>query len=177
MYKLTSTSSSRFLKRKIQICVLHVKQVSHTTPIVRIHPRTASEMLVCQFGHLTTSWSTLDETFLDEERLVDLLKGTCVLAYGGGNGRDSYGSTLELVDDGEQNLVVNLIETELVDIEGLKRYTCYAQSIVPSPLTCAKSRTRRSRRWLYVEYLANVRQSRLRHQTHTAHPAAGPNAG
>lgn len=60
-----------------------------------------AEVAIGQFGHHTSAWGTLDETFHDEEWLVDLLHRAGILADGGGDGCQSYGPTLELVDDGQ----------------------------------------------------------------------------
>ncbi len=79
-------------------------------------------MLVGQFCHHTPSGGALDETLHDEEGLVDLLDGACILTNGGGNGGDAHRTALELVDDGEQDLVVDLVETILVDVQGREGY-------------------------------------------------------
>ena len=77
-----------------------------------------AEVLVGQFCHHTPSGGALDETLHDEEGLVYLLDGACILTNGGGNGGDAHRTALELVDDGEQDLVVDLVETILVDVQG-----------------------------------------------------------
>ena len=79
-------------------------------------------MLIGQFGSHTSTWGTLDETFHDEERLIDILDGTSILANGRSDGVETDRTTLELIDNGEQDLVVNLIKTILVDIEGFERH-------------------------------------------------------
>ena len=78
----------------------------------------AAEMLVGQFGDHTTTRRALDEAFHNEEGLVDLFNGACILADGSGDSGDTHRTALELVDDGEQNLVVNLVEAILVDVQG-----------------------------------------------------------
>ena len=74
-------------------------------------------MLVGQFGDLAASGCAAYEALLDEEWLVHFLDGAGVLAHRGGDGGDAYGAALELVDDGEQDFVVNLVEAVLVDVE------------------------------------------------------------
>ena len=74
-------------------------------------------MLIRQLRHLAPTRSTLDEAFLDKERLVHLLNGTRVFAQRRGNGGKAYGATLELVDDSSQYLVVNLVEPITVDVQ------------------------------------------------------------
>ena len=44
------------------------------------------EMLVGQFGGHTSAGSAFEESFHDEERLIDLLQSAGVLAYCGGDG-------------------------------------------------------------------------------------------
>ena len=84
-------------------------------------------MLIGQFGSHTSTWGTLDETFHDEERLIDILDGTSILANGRSDGVETDRTTLELIDNGEQDLVVNLIKTILVDIKGFERHMGYLQ--------------------------------------------------
>ena len=79
-------------------------------------------MLISQFGDHTTTGRALDEALHDEERLIDLLYRAAVLADGGGNGGDAYGTAAELVDDGQQDAVVYLVESVLVDVQGCQRY-------------------------------------------------------
>ena len=80
-------------------------------------------MAVSQFGDHTPSGGALDEAFHDEKGLIDLLNGACILAHSGGNRRDTHRTALELVDDGEQDLVVDLVETILVDVQGREGFT------------------------------------------------------
>ena len=79
-------------------------------------------MFVCQLCHHTTTRGALDEALHDKEWLVDLLDGTSVLADGSSNSGDSNGTATEFVDDGEQDAVVDFIETVLVDIQRCVRY-------------------------------------------------------
>ena len=81
-------------------------------------------MFVGQVGDFPSAWRASDEAFLDEERFVDLLDGAGVFADGGGNGGDAYGSALELVDDGGEDLVVDFIKAVLVDIECFEAEAC-----------------------------------------------------
>ena len=61
----------------------------------------SSEVLVCQFGHHTSAWRTLDKSLHDQERLIDLLHRVGVLTDSCGNGRDTDRSTTKLVDDSQ----------------------------------------------------------------------------
>ena len=74
-------------------------------------------MLIGERSDHASALCALDETLHDEIRLVDFLNSTRVLANGGGNGAYAYWSATELVDDGEQNFVVNLVKSILVDVE------------------------------------------------------------
>lgn len=75
-------------------------------------------MYVGFFGSDTASWAALQETFHDEEGLVDFFNGTCFFAHGGSDGGDADRPAFEFVDDGIQDAVVHIIEAMFVDIEG-----------------------------------------------------------
>ena len=75
-------------------------------------------MTIRQFRHHTSSRRALDKALHDEERLVHLLHGASILAHSRGDGGDAHRTTLELVDDGQQDLIVDFIETVLVDVQG-----------------------------------------------------------
>ena len=79
-------------------------------------------MLVGQLCSHTATGRTLNESLHDEERLVDLLYRTGILANGGGNRRDTYWTTTELVDDGQQYAVIYLVQSILVDVQGSQRH-------------------------------------------------------
>ena len=79
-------------------------------------------MLVGQVCHLTATGRTLEETLLYEERLVDVLYGSGILAKGGGYGPKSYGTALELIYYGRQDAVIDLIQTVFVNIKRLQSY-------------------------------------------------------
>ena len=74
-------------------------------------------MVVSQLCRHTSARRTLDESFHDEERFVDFFHGSCVLADGSGNRRQPDGTAAEFVDDGQQDLVVYLIQSILVDVQ------------------------------------------------------------
>ena len=77
-------------------------------------------MSVRQFGGLTASRCTFDEAFLDQVRLINILYRSGVLAHSGGYGVQTDWSSAELVDDGGQELVIYLVQTEGVDIQGFE---------------------------------------------------------
>ena len=73
-------------------------------------PSRSSHVLIRQIRHLAATGRALDEALLDEEGFIDLLDGAGVFADGGGDGGDAHRPALELVDDGEQYLVVDFVE-------------------------------------------------------------------
>ena len=77
-------------------------------------------MLVSQRRCLASARGTFDESFLDEVRLIDILDGTGIFAHGGSDGVESDRSAAELIDDGGEEFVIYLIETESVDIQRLE---------------------------------------------------------
>jgi len=79
-----------------------------------------AEVLVGEGGGFATAGGALDEAFLDEVRLVDILDGAGVFAEGGGDVGEAYGTSIELVDDGGEELVVDLVEAVLIDAEGFE---------------------------------------------------------
>ena len=81
----------------------------------------SSEVLVSELGHHSSTWSALYETFHNEVWLVYLFHCTCILANGSGDGGDTHRSTLELVDNGKEYLVVGLVKSIAVDIECRER--------------------------------------------------------
>ena len=100
------------------MCLCHcVEQVAHAAFVVGIEPRIASQMAIGKLCYFASARGALDEAFLDEERLIHFFHGACIFAYGGGNGAQSDGTALELVDDGGQYLVVYLVKPEAVDVE------------------------------------------------------------
>ena len=74
-------------------------------------------MFVRQLRHHTSTGSTLDETLHDEERLVYLFYSTCILTDGSGYGGDAHRTATELVDDGQQDAVVYLVQPVLVNVQ------------------------------------------------------------
>src|SRR5256885_5118554 len=64
-----------------------------------------------------------EKALLHQERLVHLLERARVLAHGGGDGRETHGSALELLDDGLQDPAVHVVEPELVHVQPFQRFT------------------------------------------------------
>ena len=84
-------------------------------------------MSIGQLCHLAASGGTFDEALLDEERFIDLLHRTAVLANGCGDGVDAHWAATELIDDGEQDLIVYLVQTVAVDVQRLECHPCDTQ--------------------------------------------------
>src|SRR5437764_14064427 len=72
-------------------------------------------------GRDASARGALEESVLDEERLVDLLERPHIFADGGGDGADADRSAVELLDDGLEDARVHVIESELIDLEQLQR--------------------------------------------------------
>ena len=53
-------------------------------------------MLVSQFSHFTTTGSTLQETFLNQERFIHFFHRTGVFTQSRGDGGQTYRTTIEL---------------------------------------------------------------------------------
>ena len=79
-----------------------------------------AEMCVSLVSSDAAPWSALDEALLYEERFVNLLHGTLVLPHRRRNGIDPDRPASELCDNGIENLVVNLVQSPLVNIQGIK---------------------------------------------------------
>ena len=84
-----------------------------------------AQVLVGQLGDLAATGRALEEALLDEEGLVHLFQRAGVLADGCGDGAEAYGSATKLVDDGAEDLVVNLVEAVAVDVECFEGIACY----------------------------------------------------
>ena len=95
-------------------------------------------MLVGQVGDFAAARGALDESLLDEERLIDLFHSAGVLADGGGDGVDTHGSALELVDDGQQNLAVDEVEAVTVYVQGFEGKARDFQVDAPASLDLRK---------------------------------------
>ena len=77
-------------------------------------------MIVCLVRSDTAPLGSQYISFLDEERLVNLFDSTRILSYSCRYGIYSDRTTLELGDDGMENLVVYLVESPLVYVQGIQ---------------------------------------------------------
>ena len=80
-----------------------------------------AEVTVCERGGDAAARGPLEETRLDEERLVGVLHRLLLLGHGDGEGGEPDGATAELVDDRFEDRAVDPIETHVVDLEDTKR--------------------------------------------------------
>jgi hypothetical protein len=79
-----------------------------------------AEMLVCQRCGFSTARCTFDESFLDEIGFIDILDGARIFSHGGSDRIESDGSATELIDDGQQQFVIYLVESESINIQRLE---------------------------------------------------------
>ena len=75
-----------------------------------------AQMLIGLFGHFAPTRGAADKAFLDEERFVDFLHSSSILANGCGYRADTHRATLELINDGEEYLIVDFVQAVFVDI-------------------------------------------------------------
>ena len=80
-------------------------------------------MPVSLLRHLAPAGCAAYEAFLDEKRLVHFLQRSGILSDGCGYGCNAYGTSLELVDDGQENLVVYLVKPVAVNVERFEGIT------------------------------------------------------
>lgn len=87
--------------------------------------RCFAEVLVSKERGFAATRSTFDEALFDEVGLVYIFDGSGIFSHSRGNGIKSDRSSAELIDDSREQFVVNLVETEGVNIEcfeGILRY-------------------------------------------------------
>ena len=96
-----------------------------------------AEVLVGEGGGFATAGGALDEAFLDEVRLVDILDGAGVFAEGGG--------PLNLSMMVVRSLLSIWSRPYLSTPRASRAYLAILMSMVFLPITMAKSRTRRNR--------------------------------
>ncbi len=79
-----------------------------------------AKVFIRQQGGDPSSWRAVQKTDLDEERFVDFLNGVGLFREGGGERVYPHRPALIFLDDGQQQLAVDVIETVLVDLEHLQ---------------------------------------------------------
>ena len=78
------------------------------------------QVLVRQLGDLATTRGALDKALLDKIRLINILYRACVFAHRRSDGIQTNRPALELVDNGAEQLVVDLVEPKRINIERLQ---------------------------------------------------------
>src|SRR5262245_19793009 len=78
-------------------------------------------MLVREASGDSATRRALQETFLDQVRLDDVLEGSPLLADRGREAVDADRAAVELLDHGEQELAVHRVEAVRVDLEQVHR--------------------------------------------------------
>lgn len=81
----------------------------------------AMQVLIGKVGDFASAWRAHEETLLDEVGFVNLLNGADVFAKSRGDSANADGTAMELVDEREQNLVVDFVQSVAVDVE---RFEC-----------------------------------------------------
>ena len=79
-----------------------------------------AEVLVGEEGRFAATGGAFDEAFLDEVGFIDILDRTGVFAHGCCDRIEADRSATELIDDGKQQFVIDLIETEGINIESFE---------------------------------------------------------
>lgn len=83
--------------------------------------KAAPQMFIGQFRYFTATRSTLQETFLYQERFINLFDGACIFTQSRSNSRQAYRTAFEFIDNRTKYLIVYLIQTVLVNVERLER--------------------------------------------------------
>ena len=75
-------------------------------------------MMVSLLRGLPATRRPLQVTFHDQKGLMHFLNRTGVFTYCSGDGGQPNGATLEFIDDRVQDLIVHLVQSAFVDVEG-----------------------------------------------------------
>ena len=92
-----------------------------------------SKMMVSHLGGDSSSLGAHDEAFLYKERLIDLLERALVLTDSGGYCIGSDRAALESGDYRAKDLVINRVQSPLVDLQLVKGVTGYVKIYMPVP--------------------------------------------
>ena len=79
------------------------------------------QVLVGELGHFASTRGAVDEALFHKIWLIHFLDGAGVFAHRHSNSVEPNGTALKLVDDGEQNFIVDFVESVFVDVQCLKR--------------------------------------------------------
>src|SRR5207247_6267350 len=81
--------------------------------------RRESEMSVRGSRGAPAAWRAREEALLHKERLVHFLERARILTHGGGDGGEPDRSTLDMLDDGLQDLTIHVEELVIVHVDPL----------------------------------------------------------
>ena len=74
-------------------------------------------MLIRQFGSFPSPRCPFQESFLDEERLIDFLDRAGIFTESRCDGRDAHRPSAEFVDNREKNFIVDFVQSVFVDVQ------------------------------------------------------------
>ena len=84
-----------------------------------------AEVFPGKWSDFASAGSSLNESFFYEIRFIHLLYGSGILAEGGGYCSEPNGSAFEFSDDCGEYLVVDFVQPEAVDVQGLEAVAGY----------------------------------------------------
>ena len=82
-------------------------------------------MIVCELRYAPSARSPRQESYLHQIRLVNVIDGDRLLADRSGEGVESHGTATVIFDYCLQHSSVDVVKSELVDLEGLESVVCY----------------------------------------------------
>src|SRR6266700_3138675 len=109
------------IARFISLAPVQIKIVLSLLEQIGLATVLDAKMIVSQSGGYPTARSTVKETNLDKEGLIDLFQRLLFLRQRGGQSAESHRSSVEFFDDGQQQPAVHLVKTMLVDFKHLQR--------------------------------------------------------
>ena len=80
-------------------------------------------MTISQVGNDAAARCARKESFLDQERFIYFFQCTYIFTDGCGNSSGADRTAAEFFDDGQQDLIVDGIETTRIDVQGIERET------------------------------------------------------
>ena len=76
----------------------------------------SAQVAIGQLGDHAPARGPFYEALHDKIWFIDLFQRAGILTYGRGNGRNTHRSAFKLIDNGEQDLVVYLVQAILIDV-------------------------------------------------------------
>src|SRR6266700_7614090 len=112
------------IARFISLAPVQIKIVLSLLEQIGLATVLDAKMIVSQSGGYPTARSTVKETNLDKEGLIDLFQRLLFLCQRGGQSAESHRSSVEFFDDGQQQPAIHLVKTMLVNFEQLQCGLC-----------------------------------------------------